>query len=183
MERTGHPDLVRQLPNVLTTLRLAAVPVFAVLILAAGGAESPAAAAVFAFAALTDFLDGELSRRLHAQSRYGRILDPVADRLLIDVAVVLLYADGRVPLAIVVLVLVRDVVLLGSLLVPWARDHGVRVNPVGKAGTLVMMIGLLLAMLTPPGTVATQVVVWSGLALLLAAGALYARAVLGARTG
>lgn len=172
---------MRQLPNALTTLRLAAVPLFAALWLSAEGAESPAAAAVFAFAALTDFLDGELSRRLAAQSRYGRVLDPIADRLLIDVAVVLLYLDDRVPLAILVLVLGRDVLLLASLALPGGRLHGVRVNPLGKAGTLVMMIGLLLAMVTPAGSGATQLVLWAGVILLLAAGALYARAVLQAR--
>jgi len=174
---------VRQLPNALTTLRLACVPVFAAVMLTAHGAESPAAAAVFAFAALTDFLDGELSRRLSAQSRYGRILDPIADRLLIDVAVILLYLDDRLPLAIPVLILGRDAVLLASLALPWARDHGVRVNPIGKAGTLVMMIGLLLAMVTPRGSAATEVVLWSGVILLMIAGALYARAVLRSRTG
>ena len=70
-----------------------------------------------------------------------------------------------------------------SLALPWARDHGVRVNPIGKAGTLVMMIGLLLAMVTPRGSAATEVVLWSGVILLMIAGALYARAVLRSRTG
>ena len=88
---------VRQLPNALTTVRLAAVPLFAALLLSANGAPAPMAAAVFAFAALTDFLDGEFSRRLHAQSRYGRVLDPIADRLLIDVAAILLWYEGRFP--------------------------------------------------------------------------------------
>ncbi|MFM7694783.1 MAG: CDP-alcohol phosphatidyltransferase family protein [Actinomycetota bacterium] len=183
MDASGRSPLIRHLPNALTTLRLAAVPVFAALMLSAQGAESPAAAAVFAFAALTDFLDGELSRRLSVQSRYGRILDPIADRLLIDVAVILLFLDDRLPLAIPVLILGRDAVLLASLAFPWARDHGVRVNPIGKAGTLVMMIGLLLAMVTPRGNAATEIVLWSGVILLLAAGVLYARAVLRARHG
>jgi CDP-diacylglycerol--glycerol-3-phosphate 3-phosphatidyltransferase len=179
----GRNPLVRQLPNALTTLRLACVPVFAALMVTANGAESPAAAAVFALAALTDFLDGELSRRLAVQSRFGRILDPIADRLLIDVAVVLLFLDDRLPLAIPVLIIGRDAILLASLALPWGRDHGVRVSLVGKAGTLVMMIGLLLAMVTPRGSVATEVVLWAGVILLMAAGALYARAVLRARSG
>ena len=136
------------------------------------------AAAVFAFAALTDFLDGELSRRLHAQSRYGRLLDPIADRLLIDVAAILLWHEGRVPLALVVILLVRDVLLLGSLVVGPGRGYGVRVNVVGKAGTLVMMMGLLLAIVTPPGSVTANLVLWTGVSLLLLAGAVYARGVI-----
>jgi CDP-diacylglycerol--glycerol-3-phosphate 3-phosphatidyltransferase len=183
VDAPDRSPLLRHLPNALTTLRLAAVPVFALVMLTAAGAESPAAAAVFAFAALTDLLDGELSRRLAAQSRYGRILDPIADRLLIDVAVILLYLEDRLPLAIPVLILGRDMVLLTSLAFPWARDHGVRVSPIGKAGTVVMMIGLLLAMVTPRGNASAEIVLWSGVILLIAAGALYARAVLRLRHG
>jgi CDP-diacylglycerol--glycerol-3-phosphate 3-phosphatidyltransferase len=175
MTTTGRDGLLRHLPNALTLARLAAVPIFAVLVLEADGRPSPAAAAVFAFAAVTDFLDGELSRRLQAQTRLGRVLDPIADRLLIDVAAVLLWLDGRVPLILVAIVLGRDLLLVGSLLLRDGRRHGVRVNVVGKAGTLVTMFGLLLAMLTPPATGATLVVLWSGVALLVVGGVLYAR--------
>ena len=170
--------IVRQVPNALTTVRLAAVPLFAALLLSADGAPAPLAAAVFAFAALTDFLDGELSRRLHAQSRYGRVLDPIADRLLIDVATILLWYLDRVPLILVVIVVVRDVLLLGSLVVGPGRGYGVRVNVVGKAGTLVMMMGLLLAIVTPAGSVPANLVLWTGVSLLLLAGAVYARGVI-----
>ena len=166
---------VRQIPNVLTTLRLLAVPVFAALMISADGGTSPAAAVVFAFAAVTDFLDGELSRRFHAHSRYGRVLDPIADRLLIDVAVVLLWWDDRVPVVLTLIVLARDAILLFSLLFGRGRTLGIRVNVAGKAGTLVTMIGLLLALVTPRGAVATQIVLWSGVALLLLGGLIYAR--------
>ncbi len=171
-------SVVRQVPNALTTVRLAAVPLFAALLLSADGAPAPLAAAVFALAALTDFLDGELSRRLHAQSRYGRVLDPIADRLLIDVAAILLWHGGRVPLALVLIVVLRDVLLLGSLAVGPGRNHGMRVNVVGKAGTLVMMMGLLLAIVAPPGSVTASIVLWTGVSLLLIAGAVYARSVI-----
>lgn len=170
--------IVRQLPNALTTVRLAAVPLFAALLLSADGAPAPLAAAVFAFAALTDFLDGELSRRLHAQSRYGRVLDPIADRLLIDVAAILLWYLDRVPLVLVAIVVVRDVLLLSSLVVGPGRGHGVRVNVLGKAGTLVMMMGLLLAIVTPPGSLTANLVLWTGVSLLLLAGVVYSRDVI-----
>ncbi len=170
--------LIRQLPNVLTTVRLAAVPVFAALLLSADGAPAPMAAVVFAFAAVTDFLDGELSRRLHAQSRYGRVLDPIADRLLIDVAVVLLWHVDRLPLVLMLIVLSRDVLLLTSLVVGPGRGHGVRVNVMGKAGTLVMMMGLLFTIVTPRGSVPASVVLWTGVALLLIAALVYGRGVL-----
>lgn len=173
--------IARHIPNVLTTLRLLAVPVFAALMLEADGEQSPAAAVVFAFAAVTDFLDGELSRRLHAQTRYGRVLDPIADRLLIDVAVVLLWHDARVPGILVLIVLVRDAMLLFSLLFGRGRSLGIRVNVVGKAGTLVTMIGLLLAIVTPRDALATQIVLWSGVVLLVLGGLIYARTLRGLR--
>jgi CDP-diacylglycerol--glycerol-3-phosphate 3-phosphatidyltransferase len=176
VEQHVPPNILRQVPNVLTTLRLLAVPVFAVLMVNADGHESPAAAVIFAFAAVTDFLDGELSRRLHAQSRYGRVLDPIADRLLIDVAVVLLWFDDRVPLVLVLIVLARDILLLSSLLFGRGRHLGIRVNVVGKAGTLVTMIGLLLAIVTPRGAVATEIVLWTGVVLLVLGGLVYTRA-------
>ncbi len=169
---------VRQLPNVLTTVRLAAVPLFAALLVSADGTPAPLAAAVFAFAALTDFLDGELSRRLHAESRYGRVLDPIADRLLIDVAAILLWHVDRIPLALVVIVVARDVLLLGSLVIGLGRGYGVRVNTIGKAGTLVMMMGLLLALVTPYGSFTASLVLWTGVALLLIAAVAYTRGVL-----
>jgi cardiolipin synthase len=108
-------------------------------------------------------------------------LDPVADRLLIDVAVVLLWLDDRVPLALVIIVIARDVILLTSLLFRRGRDHGVRVNVIGKAGTLVTMFGLLLAIVTPRGSMPTALVLWTGVVLLVVAGAVYARGVMRAR--
>ena len=104
------------------------------------------------------------------------MLDPIADRLLIDVAVVLLWVDGRVPLLLVLIVLARDVLLLFSLLFGKGRHLGIRVNVVGKAGTLVTMIGLLLAIVTPPDTTATLLVLWTGVILLVLGGVVYARA-------
>ncbi len=180
---TVSRPLLHHLPNALTVARLAAVPTFALLMLHGGSTGSPMAAVVFAFAAVTDLLDGELSRRLNAQTRFGRVLDPIADRLLIDVAVVLLWLDGRVPLVLVFIIVVRDLALLLSLAFHAGREHGVYVNVVGKAGTLVMLFGLLLAMVTPAGALAAAVVLWTGVLLLVAAGALYAYDVLRRRAG
>lgn len=130
---------------------------------------------VFTLAAATDFLDGWLSRRFAVTTRYGRILDPIADRLLIDVAVVLLWWEDRVPLVLVLIVLARDLFLLGGLLFATGRGYRLEVNPIGKAGTFVTMVGLVLAMLTPAGSGVTALILWLGVALLLVAGAIYLR--------
>lgn len=179
---TAPQSPLRHLPNALTTLRVAAVPVFAWLLLGGDDGRSLPAAVVFAIAAATDYVDGALSRRWGVITRYGRVLDPIADRLLIDTAVVLLWWYDRIPLLLLILVLARDVVLLLGLLLASGRGYRLRVHPVGKIGTLVTMVGLLLAMLLAAGSPVTAAVLWTGVALLLVAGALYGRDLLARRS-
>ena len=88
-----------QLPNALTLARLVVIPVYAALILNADGGRSWAAGILFGAAAVTDQIDGFLARRWHVESTFGKVADPLADRLLIDVAVVLLWHAGRLPWA------------------------------------------------------------------------------------
>src|SRR5205807_516223 len=75
-----------QLPNALTIARLALIPVFVVLMVRAGHDPSWPAGIVFGIAAITDQIDGFLARRWHVESRFGKIADPLADRLMIDAA-------------------------------------------------------------------------------------------------
>ena len=105
--------MLRPIANALTLARLlAAVIPFAVLLASAARSRSLAAASVFALACLTDFLDGVLARRAHEPSRFGRIADPLADRLLINMALVLLWYEGRLPWWLALPVLLRDVWLM-----------------------------------------------------------------------
>ncbi len=89
---------LRHLPNALTIARFALIPVFVVLVLRADAGHSYAAAFVFAAAAITDQVDGFLARRWHVESEFGKYADPLADRLMIDAAVVLLWLEGRLVL-------------------------------------------------------------------------------------
>src|SRR4051794_13727926 len=88
---------MRWLPNALTIARLVMIPVFIGLVLTSDGGHSWAAAIVFGVAAITDQIDGWLARRWHVESEFGKIADPLADRLMIDAAEILLVAHGRVP--------------------------------------------------------------------------------------
>jgi len=92
-------------PNLLTYLRLALVPVFVVLHLVG---RPGWALAVFLFAALTDALDGLLARVLDQRTRLGAFLDPLADKLLTGAALVMLFVEGWAPLWMVLLVAFRD---------------------------------------------------------------------------
>src|SRR5919107_1801235 len=101
-----------QVPNALTVLRLVLIPVFIAIMATAEGGHSWAAAIVFTAAGVTDQFDGWLARRWHVESEFGRIADPLADRLMIDAAVVLLWLEGRLPWIALVVILARDGLLL-----------------------------------------------------------------------
>jgi CDP-diacylglycerol--glycerol-3-phosphate 3-phosphatidyltransferase len=104
---------LRQLPNALTLSRMLLTPVFATLLVRAGDGSDWAAGIVFGIAALTDQADGWAARRWRAASRIGTVLDPLADKLLIGVAVLLLIAAGRLPWWVVVPLISRQLVLWG----------------------------------------------------------------------
>lgn len=133
------------IPNVLSMLRLALVPVFLVLIVV--GAYV-AALVVLVVASLTDLLDGYLARRLRQVTRLGQLLDPAADRLYIFAALVGLAANGLVPWWIVVLIVARDVFLLVLAVVLANHGYGpLPVHQLGKAATFALFFGVPVIML------------------------------------
>ncbi len=107
---------LRKLPNIITGLRLLVVPFFVLLLLEPTPARNLAAAIVFVVASVSDWLDGYLARRYHAESVLGTMLDPLADKLLVMAALVMLAADTiepRVPAWIVVVLLSREMIVTG----------------------------------------------------------------------
>lgn len=164
-----------QVPNALTIARLALIPVFVVLMVRAGHSPSWPAGIVFAIAAITDQIDGFLARRWHVESQFGKIADPLADRLMIDAAVILLVAYGRLPWIGLVIIVGRDVLLLAgsSFLVPRGLD--IEVNTVGKAATWILYAAIGFRIVTEPTTKWPLYLFWAGLALALLAGVFYMR--------
>ena len=162
-----------QIPNALTLARFAAIPVFIALELTAEGGKSWPAAIVFAAAAATDQLDGWLARRWHVESRFGTVADPLADRLMIDAAVVLLYYHDRLPWPALVLILVRDVVLVAGYKLVMPRGYELSVSFLGKLATWILYASLALMLVTSPGADLPYVLFWVGLALAMVAGAVY----------
>src|SRR5438132_13974422 len=108
------PVPMQQLPNPLTVARLALIPVFVVLMLKADGGHSWPAGIVFGVAGVTDQIDGFLARRWRVESAFGRIFDPLADRLMIDSAVILLFVEDHMAWAGLVAVLGPDVLLMAG---------------------------------------------------------------------
>ena len=161
------------IPNALTIARFAAIPVFIALELGADGGKSWPAAIVFAAAAVTDQLDGWLARRWHVESRFGTVADPLADRLMIDAAVLLLWYHGRLPWLALLLILARDLVLVAGYKLVMPRGYELSVSFLGKVATWVLYASLALMLVTSEGTDLPYVLFWAGLALALIAGAFY----------
>jgi CDP-diacylglycerol--glycerol-3-phosphate 3-phosphatidyltransferase len=164
----------RSIPNALTILRFAAIPVFAVLFLRAGDAPAWGAGVFFAGAAATDQLDGYLARRWEVQSHFGTVADPLADRLMIGTAVVLMCATGRLPLLPAIIVLGRDLLLVLGYRFLAPRGFELDVSGLGKVATWVLYASLCLVMVTEKGTEWPLVLFWIGVALAVLAGVQYA---------
>jgi CDP-diacylglycerol--glycerol-3-phosphate 3-phosphatidyltransferase len=132
---------LRWLPNAITLTRLAGIPVLIWLMIRADATTSTSAAVVYTVIAGTDFIDGILARVLGAESRFGRIADPLCDRLLIATVLIGLIAMGRQGWPGPTTILVRDIVLMISFLLLAKRGVEARVDWAGKTASTVTMVG------------------------------------------
>lgn len=173
------------IPNLLTVLRVALIPIFILLFYLPFSWSYWAASAVFAIAAVTDWLDGFLARRWEQSTPFGAFLDPVADKLMVAVALVLLVAEHAnlwltLPAAIII---GREIVV--SALREWMAELGARahvaVSSLAKWKTAAQMVALVMLLANPPLftfwvllgygllIVAAILTLWSMLQYLLAA--------------
>ena len=144
--------MVWNLPNILTWLRILAIPLVVVLFLLGRqnpmGMADPAAGLLFGLAAITDSLDGYLARRFNQITPMGAFLDPVADKLIVTVALILIVSrDPRWVMVLAAIVVVgREIAI--SALREWMAEIGhrakVAVSGLGKYKTILQMVGLSL---------------------------------------
>ncbi|PPI21656.1 MULTISPECIES: CDP-alcohol phosphatidyltransferase family protein [unclassified Rathayibacter] len=191
MARTGE-DRIWTVPNVLSMVRLALVPVFLVLVVLG---EDALALLTLVVSSLTDYLDGWIARRFDQMTRLGRVLDPAADRLYIFATVLGLAARGLVPWWLVAVLLARDLVLVVLAVVLANNGYGpLPVHHLGKFATFCLFYALPLIMLGqafPALAPASLPIAWAfalwGAFLYWWAGIVYAvqtrDLVLGVRTG
>ncbi|MCI9494211.1 MAG: CDP-alcohol phosphatidyltransferase family protein [Adlercreutzia mucosicola] len=127
------------LANIISFVRLLMVPAYLVLLL---NGYDLAATLVFAVAAATDFLDGQIARRTHTVSRLGQLLDPAIDRILMITGVLGVFIVGRIPLWVIIVVVVRDLYLLigGGILLSRFRIRVPVIYP-GKFATTFLFVG------------------------------------------
>jgi CDP-diacylglycerol--glycerol-3-phosphate 3-phosphatidyltransferase len=147
-ERPDEPEARMPLnwPNTLTWLRICAIPLVALLFYMPYPWADPAAGLLFALAGITDSLDGYLARRLGQTSRLGAFLDPVADKLIVAVALVLIVSkDPRALITLTAAVIIgREITI--SALREWMAEIGQRrkvaVSQLGKYKTILQIVGL-----------------------------------------
>lgn len=139
-----------EIPNILTVARVGATPVVALLLCFPGKLASFVAALCFLLAGATDFLDGFLARRRRLVSRFGKFMDPLADKLLVSAALIMLIPLNRVPAWMALVIVGRELAVTG--LRGLAATEGIILAPDrwGKTKTLLQMLALTTLILHYP---------------------------------
>jgi cardiolipin synthase len=151
--------VIFNLPNGLTFLRLLLAPLVVILLI--NGADSWALI-VFLLAGITDGLDGYFARSLRERTEVGRVLDPVADKVLLGSAIITLAFLGRLPVWLVVIAVGRDlVVVIGSCILYAATGRlGYPPSTIGKLTTVLQVVTVLAAMIMGEGDSVLQPLIW-----------------------
>ena len=159
------------LPNFLTVLRILLVPVLVVALLGAGGDDSDVlAAVVFGIASSTDAIDGWLARRREAITTFGKLMDPVADKLLIIAALLSLVSLNRLDAWVAMVIIAREFAVTVARLA--ARGEGVVIaaNWWGKTKTAVQVVTIFLLILVSPAPAWLDALVYAMVAVTLVSG-------------
>ena len=138
---------ILNLPNIITMARIAAIPLLCLLLLSPERETGFWAAALFAAASVTDWLDGYLARRMGIVTVFGKFLDPIADKLIVMAALIMILPFGRVPAWMVLVILGREMIITGLRGIASSEGIVIPASNLGKFKTifqLVAIIGLLL---------------------------------------
>lgn len=170
------------LPNKLTTIRLIFVPLFVILYLIPFGTlgiHIPVFSIlstslsvldiflffIFAFAAITDYLDGHLARKKNLITTFGKFIDPIADKLIVNTALLLLAWDGHISIIIPIIMISRDTIVDAIRLVASQKNIVLAASYLGKAKTMVQMIAICVLLLNnvifdAMGIPMDQILIW-----------------------
>ena len=133
---------VFNLPNTITLLRLAVIPVLFFLLLNPGRILSMVIAVLFIIAAITDLIDGYVARKYNIVTTMGKFLDPVADKLIVTTAMIMMIPIGRIPAWIVVLIIMRDLLVDGLRSIASAEGLVIDASRLGKQKTLCQIVAV-----------------------------------------
>jgi len=142
--------LIVNLPNAVTMLRICIIPVLFLLLFNPDRIWSLIIAVLFIMAALTDLLDGYLARRYHIVTNIGKFLDPIADKIIVNTAMVLMIPIGRIPAWIVAIIIIRDFVIDGIRTIATSEGMIIDASKLGKRKTLCQIFALSALMIHYP---------------------------------
>lgn len=138
------------LPNTITMLRVSVIPVLFFLLLSPEQAGSLVIAAFFVIAALTDFLDGYFARKYEIVTVMGKFLDPIADKLIINTAMILMIPIGRIPAWIVAVIITRDFIVDGIRTIASTEGSVIQASKLGKQKTVCQIFAVTALMIHYP---------------------------------
>ncbi len=137
------------LPNKLTIARMCMVPLFMIALLINTPSSRLAATVIFALASLTDMLDGQIARKYNMVTNFGKLMDPLADKVLTAAAMICLVELGDLAAWIAVVIIFREYLITGLRSVAASENIVVAANIWGKVKTVCQMIALMLLMVKP----------------------------------
>ncbi len=135
------------LANLLTLLRIGLIPVFVMIFINPTPARSLVAAVIFAVAAVTDLLDGYVARRTGQITKLGKLLDPIADKLLVLSGLILLVQFDRVPALVAILIIAREVAVTGVRAIAATEGVILAAETIGKWKMVIQVIAIVLLIL------------------------------------
>jgi len=161
------------IPNTLTLLRIIAVPVVVVALLAEVPNGDLWAGIVFAIAACTDGLDGYIARRRDQVTTFGKLMDPLADKLLIVAALVSLVSLDRLQAWIAMVIIARELAVTGLRAVAVEQGVVISASWMGKLKTALQVAAIIALIAVDPATLAVDLLVYAALAVTVISGADY----------
>lgn len=163
----------QQLPNYLTYFRIAVIPLLILAFYLPGRWTDIACAGLFALAGLTDWLDGYVARLWNVQSNIGRFLDPIADKLLVAAALILLVAYHRADALPAIAIMCREILVSGLREFLAEIRVSVPVSRLAKWKTAVQMVAIFCLLLGSPVETVGEIMLWLAAILTLVTGYIY----------
>jgi CDP-diacylglycerol---glycerol-3-phosphate 3-phosphatidyltransferase len=161
------------IPNVLTVLRIVAVPVIVVALLDETPNGDALAAAVFTLAAVTDGLDGYIARRRQEVTTFGKLMDPLADKLLVVAALIALVSLDRLAAWVAMVIIARELAVTGLRSLAAERGVVIAASWLGKVKTALQVAAIIALIIWNPTPVAVDVLVYVAVAATVISGADY----------
>ena len=149
---TEGSSIILNTPNRLTLLRIALIPVFVVFALLRAQWAQYVALLIYILACITDMLDGRIARARNLVTNFGKFADPIADKLLVMAALVVLVASKRMPAWVCIVMLAREFIISGLRLVAAGNGRVIAAGKLGKLKTVFQMSATIALMLLVPVT-------------------------------